>query len=46
MTDFEEKVKYEAEWKGSAARDMDNAADRSRAGANAIAKKVRPRQGP
>ena len=46
MTDFEEKVEYEVEWKGGAARDMDNAADRSRAGANAIGKKVRPRQGP
>jgi hypothetical protein len=46
MADVEEKVEYEVEWKGGAARDMDNAADRFRAGANAIGKKVRPRQGP
>lgn len=26
MTDVEEKVEYEVEWKGGAARDMDNAA--------------------
>jgi hypothetical protein len=46
MADVEEKVEYEVEWKGGAARDIDNAADRFRAGANAIAKKVRLRQGP
>lgn len=46
MADVEEKAEYEVEWKGGAARDMDNAADRFRAGANAIGKKVSPRQGP
>jgi hypothetical protein len=46
MADVEEKVEYEVEWKGGAARDMDNAADRFRASANAIGKKVRPRYGP
>lgn len=39
MADVEEKAEYEVEWKGGAARDMDNAADRFRAGANAIGKK-------
>lgn len=46
MTDVEEKVEYEVKWKGGAAREMDSAADRVRPGANAIGKKVRPRQGP
>lgn len=46
MAYVEEKAEYEVEWKGGAARDMDNAADRFSAGANAIGKKVRPRQGP
>lgn len=46
MAGVEEKVEYEVEWKGGAARDMDNAADRFSARANAIGKKVRPRQGP
>jgi hypothetical protein len=45
MADVEEKVEYEVEWKRGAARDMDNAADRFRAGANAIGKKVRPPTG-
>jgi len=43
MADVEEKFEYEVEWKGGAARDMDNAVDRFRAGAKAIGKKVRPR---
>jgi hypothetical protein len=46
MDDVEEKVEYEVEWKRGAASDIDNAADRFRAGANAIGKKVRPQQGP
>lgn len=46
MADVEEKVEYEVEWKGGAASDIDNAADRFRAGAKAIGKKVRPRPGP
>jgi hypothetical protein len=46
MADVEEKVEYEVEWKGGAASDMDNGADRFRVGAKAIGKKVRPRQGP
>ena len=46
MGDVKGKVEYEVEWKGGAASDMDNGADRFRAGSNTIGKKVRPRQGP
>ena len=46
MADVEEKVEYEVEWKGAAASDMDNGADRFRAGSNTRSKKLRPRQGP
>ena len=46
MADVEEKVEYEVEWKGGAASDMDNGADRFRAGSTTISNKVRPRQGP
>jgi hypothetical protein len=46
MGDVKGKIEYEVEWKGGAARYMDNRADRFRAGANTIGKKVRPRQGP
>jgi hypothetical protein len=46
MGDVKGKVEYEVEWKGCAERYMDNGADRFRAGANTIGKKVRPRQGP
>jgi hypothetical protein len=42
MADVEEKIEYGVDWKGGAACDMDSAADRFRAGANAIGKKVRP----
>lgn len=46
MGDVKGKVEYEVEWKGGAARYMDNGADRFRAGPSTIGKKVRPRQGP
>lgn len=46
MGDVKGKVEYKVEWKGGAASDMDNGADRFRAGSNTISKKVRPRQGP
>ena len=46
MVDVKGKVEYNVESKGGAARYMDNGADRFRAGANTIGKKVRPRQGP
>ncbi|MDQ4015185.1 MAG: hypothetical protein M3136_05420 [Thermoproteota archaeon] len=46
MADVEEKVEYEVEWKGGTAPDMESAADRFRASAKAIDRKVRPRQGP
>jgi hypothetical protein len=46
MADVEEKVEYEVEWKGLTASDTYSVADRFRAGAKAIGRKVRPRQGP
>jgi hypothetical protein len=46
MADVEEKVEHEVEWKGGTAPDTDSAADRFRASAKAIGRKVRPRQGP
>ena len=46
MADVEEKGEYEIESKGGTAPDTDSVADRFRASAKAIDRKVRPRQGP
>ena len=40
MVDLEEKVEYNVERKSGAADDMDNAADKVKAGAKAMGKKV------
>jgi hypothetical protein len=40
MVDLEEKVEYNVERKSGAADDMDNAADKVKAGAKAMDKKV------
>jgi hypothetical protein len=40
MVDLEEKVEYKVERKSGAADDMDNAADKVKAGAKAMGKKV------
>ena len=40
MGDVKGKVEYEVEWKRGAASDMDNGADRLRAGSNTIGKKI------
>jgi hypothetical protein len=41
MADLDEKIEYEVERKGGAAPDMDKGADRFKAGAKEIGKKVR-----